>query len=96
MKKLTIFFILLTIGLFSCQKPDNGMDQVDGPGLSKAPRGGYGFNLIWGDTQSNFTQKNGQIGALSVTKAGVNYLVADWQKFRKAFLFYSRPKVLKF
>jgi len=42
-----------------------------------APRGGYGFNLIWGDTQSNFTEKNGQIGALSVTKAGVNYLAAD-------------------
>lgn len=36
-----------------------------------APRGGYGFNLIWGDTQANFAQKNGQIGNLSVTVAGI-------------------------
>lgn len=36
-----------------------------------APRGGYGFNLIWGDTQANFIQKNGQIGGLSVTAKGL-------------------------
>ncbi len=42
-----------------------------------APRGGYGFNLIWGDTQSNFTQKNGQIGGLTVSSGGVNHVAAD-------------------
>ncbi len=42
-----------------------------------APRGGYGFNLIWGDTQKNFTQKNGQIGGLSITAGGVVYPVEN-------------------
>lgn len=42
-----------------------------------APRGGYGFNLIWGDTQSNFAQKHGQIGALTVTKGGTVHVAAD-------------------
>lgn len=42
-----------------------------------APRGGYGFSLIWGDTQSNFTQKNGQIGGLTVSSGGVTHIVAD-------------------
>lgn len=42
-----------------------------------APRGGYGFNLIWGDTQSNFTQKNGQIGGLTVTSGGTVHVAAD-------------------
>ena len=36
-----------------------------------APRGGYGFNLIWGDTQANFAQRSGQIGGLTVTASGV-------------------------
>lgn len=41
---------------------------------SGAPRGGYGLNLIWGDTQSNFIIPNGlQIGGLTVKLAGVNY-----------------------
>ena len=42
-----------------------------------APRGGYGFNLIWGDTQANFTQKNGQIGGLTVTSGGKVHVAAD-------------------
>ena len=42
-----------------------------------APRGGYGFSLIWGDTQSNFTQKNGQIGSLTVSSGGTVHVAAD-------------------
>ncbi|SKB44783.1 putative metal-binding motif-containing protein [Daejeonella lutea] len=42
-----------------------------------APRGGYGFNLIWGDTQANFTQKNGQIAGLTVSSGGVTHVAAD-------------------
>jgi hypothetical protein len=38
-----------------------------------APRGGYGFNLIWGDTQANFTQPVGQISNLTVTVAGTTF-----------------------
>lgn len=39
-----------------------------------APRGGFGLNLIWGDTQSNFTQPViGQVSNLTVTFAGVTY-----------------------
>jgi len=39
-----------------------------------APRGGYGLNLIWGDTQKNFVVPNGlQIGGLTVKAAGVNH-----------------------
>ena len=44
---------------------------------SGAPRGGYGFSLIWGDTQSNFTQKNGQIGSLTVSSGGTVHVAAD-------------------
>lgn len=41
---------------------------------SGAPRGGYGLNLIWGDTQNNFVVPNGlQIGGLTVKVAGVNH-----------------------
>jgi hypothetical protein len=36
-----------------------------------APRGGYGFNLIWGDTQANFVLKSGQIAGLTITASGV-------------------------
>ena len=36
-----------------------------------APRAGYGFNLIWGDTQANFVLKSGQIGGLTITASGV-------------------------
>ena len=36
-----------------------------------APRGGFGFNLIWGDTQANFVLKSGQIGGLTITDSGV-------------------------
>lgn len=42
-----------------------------------APKAGYGFNLIWGDTQANFTGKNGQIGGLTVSSAGVTHVAAD-------------------
>jgi hypothetical protein len=42
-----------------------------------APRGGFGFNLIWGDTQANFAQKNGQIGNLSVKVAGVTHVALN-------------------
>lgn len=39
-----------------------------------APRGGYGLNLIWGDTQKNFVVPNGlQIGGLTVKAGGVNH-----------------------
>ena len=44
---------------------------------SGAPRGGYGFSLIWGDTQSNFTQKNGQIGNLTVSSGSTVHIAAD-------------------
>lgn len=43
-----------------------------------APRGGYGFNLIWGDTQSNFIAPNGlQIGGLTVTASGVTHAATN-------------------
>jgi hypothetical protein len=39
-----------------------------------APRGGFGFNIIWGDTQDNFAQAAGsKISNLTVTRAGVTY-----------------------
>jgi hypothetical protein len=38
-----------------------------------APRGGYGLNLIWGDTQANFLQPVGQIKDLTVTVSGPTY-----------------------
>ncbi|MFZ4101834.1 MAG: hypothetical protein ACOYKR_07760 [Sphingobacterium thalpophilum] len=36
-----------------------------------APRSGYGFNLIWGDTQANFDLQCGQIAGLTVVSSGV-------------------------
>lgn len=42
-----------------------------------APRGGFGFNLIWGDTQANFVLKSGQIGGLTVTVSGVIHAAQD-------------------
>ncbi len=43
-----------------------------------APRGGYGLNLIWGDTQANFTQPAiGQIGSLTVKMAGITYTASN-------------------
>jgi len=43
-----------------------------------APRGGYGLNLIWGDTQKNFIVPNGlQIGGLTVKVAGVNHIAIN-------------------
>jgi len=44
---------------------------------SGAPRGGYGFNLIWGDTQANFVLKSGQIGGLTITASGVTHTVQN-------------------
>lgn len=39
-----------------------------------APRGGFGLNLIWGDTQANFTQPAiGQMANLTVTHGGTTY-----------------------
>ena len=39
-----------------------------------APRGGFGLNLIWGDTQSNFTQPViGQIANLTIKVAGLTF-----------------------
>lgn len=43
-----------------------------------APRGGFGLNLIWGDTQSNFTQPViGQISNLTLTVAGMTFTAAN-------------------
>lgn len=42
-----------------------------------APRGGYGLNLIWGDTQSNFLQPVGQIKDLTVKVAGTTYSASN-------------------
>jgi len=42
-----------------------------------APRGGYGFSLIWGDTQDNFTQKSGQVGGLTVSSGSTVHIAAD-------------------
>ena len=42
-----------------------------------APRGGYGFNLIWGDTQANFVLKSGQIGGLTVTASGQTHIAQN-------------------
>lgn len=44
---------------------------------SGAPRGGYGFSLIWGDTQSNFAQKSGQIGDLTITRGATVHVAAN-------------------
>jgi hypothetical protein len=41
-----------------------------------APRAGYAFNLIFGDTQSNFTGSY-HLEHLSVTVAGIEYLAAN-------------------
>lgn len=42
-----------------------------------APRGGYGLNLIWGDTQANFLQPVGQIANLTVKVAGTTYSASN-------------------
>lgn len=42
-----------------------------------APRGGYGFNLIWGDTQANFLQPVGQMNALTITVAGTTHAASN-------------------
>ncbi len=55
---------------------DPGVYPVPNVGTG-APRGGYGFNLIWGDTQANFAQKSGQIGALTISSGGVTHVAAD-------------------
>jgi len=38
-----------------------------------APRGGYGLNLIWGDTQANFVNGPYHLNNLSITVAGTTY-----------------------
>lgn len=52
------------------QSPSGSFPSYVGTG---APRGSYGFNLIWGDTQANFAGLGGQIGSLVVTHAGTQY-----------------------
>lgn len=42
-----------------------------------APRAGYGFNLIFGDTQANFTGGPYALDNLSITVAGVTYFAID-------------------
>ncbi|MBU1823038.1 MAG: hypothetical protein KKG00_16240, partial [Bacteroidetes bacterium] len=47
---------------------------------SGAPRGGFGFNLIWGDTQSNFTAGTipNQLENLSITINGSTYQAVNY------------------